>query len=215
MSKSREDYMKVIFEFGGKMDRVGNKAISEALNISAASVTEMISKLQEEGWVTYIPYQGVQLTEEGTKMGASLVRRHRLWEMFLYEKLGYNWDQVHEEAEQLEHTGTEFFIDQLDEFLGKPVYCPHGGAIPDKDGVMAKEATMPLADLAVGDKFKIQRVTDDKDLLNYLDKLDIKLDKKYAVDEIEAFDKSFTISRKGESIVLNPKATVNIFVDQD
>ena len=122
MSKSREDYMKVIFEFGGKMDRVGNKAISEALNISAASVTEMISKLQEEGWITYIPYQGVQLTEEGTKMGASLVRRHRLWEMFLYEKLGYNWDQVHEEAEQLEHTGTEFFIDQLDEFLGKPVY---------------------------------------------------------------------------------------------
>uniref|UniRef100_UPI00352A9C3C metal-dependent transcriptional regulator n=1 Tax=Aerococcus urinaeequi TaxID=51665 RepID=UPI00352A9C3C len=92
MSKSREDYMKVIFEFGGKMDRVGNKAISEALNISAASVTEMISKLQEEGWVTYIPYQGVQLTEEGTKMGDSLVRRHRLWEMFLYEKLGYNWD---------------------------------------------------------------------------------------------------------------------------
>lgn len=80
---------------------------------------------------------------------------------------------------------------------------------------MAKEATMPLADLAVGDKFKIQRVTDDKDLLNYLDKLDIKLDKKYAIDEIEAFDKSFTISRKGESIVLNPKATVNIFVDQD
>lgn len=215
MSKSREDYMKVIFEFGGQMERVGNKAISEALNISAASVTEMISKLQDEGWVTYVPYQGVQLTEEGTKMGAALVRRHRLWEMFLYEKLDYNWDQVHEEAEQLEHTGTDFFVDALEAFLGNPEYCPHGGAIPDKDGKVAEEATTPLSDLAVGDKFKIKRVTDDKSLLTYLDKLEIKLDKKYTVEEIESFDYSYTIARKGESIVLNPKATVNIFVEED
>ncbi|OYQ68314.1 metal-dependent transcriptional regulator [Aerococcus sp. 1KP-2016] len=215
MSKSREDYMKVIFEFGGQAERVGNKAISEALNISAASVTEMISKLQDEGWVTYIPYQGVQLTEEGTKMGASLVRRHRIWEMFLYEKLGYDWDQVHEEAEQLEHAGSELFVDSLDAFLGNPTYCPHGGAIPDKDGKAAPEATTPLADLAVGDKFKIKRVTDDRDLLTYLDKLEIKLDKKYTVEEIENFDNSYTIGRKGENVVLNPKATVNVFVEKD
>lgn len=215
MSKSREDYMKVIFEFGGQTQRIGNKAISEALNISAASVTEMISKLQDEGWVTYIPYQGVQLTDEGTKVGAGLVRCHRLWEMFLYEKLDYNWDQVHEEAEQLEHTGTDLFVDSLASFLGDPTYCPHGGAIPDKDGNAAPEATTPLSELQVGDKFKIQRVTDDKDLLTYLDKLEIKLDKKYVVEDIENFDQSYTINRKGDSIELNPKATVNVFVEID
>ncbi|OYW69467.1 MAG: hypothetical protein B7Z25_05780 [Aerococcus viridans] len=135
--------------------------------------------------------------------------------MFLYEKLGYNWDQVHEEAEQLEHAGSELFVDSLDAFLGNPTYCPHGGAIPDKDGKVAPEATTPLADLAVGDKFKIKRVTDDRDLLTYLDKLEIKLDKKYTVEEIENFDNSYTIGRKGENVVLNPKATVNVFVEKD
>ena len=134
MTPHKEDYLKVIVELGGTNELVNNKQIGKALSVSPASVTEMSSKLLKEGYISHIPYQGVQITEKGLLIANKLIRKHRLWEVFLADKLGFDWTEVHEEAELLEHVSSDFLIDRLDAYLGFPKYDPHGGVIPDKDG---------------------------------------------------------------------------------
>lgn len=215
MSTSRDDYLKTIFELGGADNHVSNKAISENLGISPASVTEMINKMQADGTVEYIPYKGTKLSEEGKLQGAKLVRRHRLWEVFLYDKLDYSWENVHDEAEVLEHNVSDFFIEKLADFLGEPKYCPHGGAIPDEEGHMPSESQKPLTDFSAGDTIRIQRVTDDKEFLMYFDKLGLKIGKKYELKEIESFTNDYVLEKKGNDFVVNLAAAKHIFVDDE
>ncbi|MGV3175843.1 metal-dependent transcriptional regulator [Aerococcus suis] len=215
MSVNREDYLKVIFELGGAKQSVSNKAISEALGLSPASVTEMISKMAKDNMVTYTPYRGTKLSEEGILQGANLVRRHRLWEVFLYDKLNYTWENVHDEAEMLEHNASDFFVEKLADFLGNPEFCPHGGAIPTVDGEMAEEVETTLVDFEIGDDIRIQRVTDEKEFLMYFDQLGLKIGKKYTITGVEAFTNNVILTKKGNEIVVNREAAQHIYVEKE
>jgi DtxR family transcriptional regulator, Mn-dependent transcriptional regulator len=126
-SLAEENYLKIIYRLSENTDQgVSTNAVAELAQTKAASVTDMLQKLAEKGWVIYQKYQGVRLTPSGQKIALSIIRKHRLWEVFLVEKLGYNWDEVHEIAEQLEHIESESLIQKLDEFLGFPDRDPHG-----------------------------------------------------------------------------------------
>ncbi len=129
MNISKEDYLKTIYELGGETNQVNNKDIAKVLKIAPPSVSEMIKKLLGDGYVEYTVYQGVRLTEHGTKEAKRIRRRHLLWEVFLVEKLGYSWDEVHEEAEKLEHVTSEKLEESLDKYLNYPELCPHGSNI--------------------------------------------------------------------------------------
>ncbi|MGJ0845483.1 metal-dependent transcriptional regulator [Tissierella praeacuta] len=129
MNISKEDYLKVIYELGGENDLVSNKDIATRLDISAPSVSEMIKKLLQDGFVEYTLYQGIRLTEYGTKEAKKIRNRHLLWEFFLVEKLGYNLDEIHEEAEKLEHVTSDILEERLDRYLNYPKECPHGSKI--------------------------------------------------------------------------------------
>ncbi len=133
MTPNREDYLKIILELGGDTTKVNNKQIVSSLAVSPASVSEMISKLVKEQLVEHSPYQGVQLTETGLQKASSLIRKHRLWEVFLVEHLDYSWNEVHDDAEVLEHVTSEQLADHLEDYLNHPMHCPHGGIIPKKN----------------------------------------------------------------------------------
>ena len=119
-------------ELGGDQKKINNKQIVSGLDVSAASVSEMISKLLKEGLVEHSPYQGVQLTESGLASASALIRKHRLWEVFLVEHLNYSWNEVHDDAEVLEHVTSGTLADHLEAYLGHPKFCPHGGMIPEQ-----------------------------------------------------------------------------------
>ncbi|MDO4670492.1 MAG: metal-dependent transcriptional regulator [Aerococcus sp.] len=212
MSRSKDDYMKAIAELGGITDCVSNKAISDSLSVSAASVSEMINRLQREGLVKNTPYQGVSLTPAGRSFAALVIRRHRIWEVFLYNKLGYSWEEVHEEAEDLEHHASGAFIDRMEAYLDFPKYCPHGGLIPAKDGAMPDMVNYRLSGLDEGEYFQLRRVTDQREFLESIDALHLKLEETYQLLEkkedelsIRHGDKTYTLSRQlADHLYINP-----------
>lgn len=210
MSRSKDDYMKVIAELGGMTRRVPNKVIRHGLNVSAASVTEMINRLQDEGLVENIPYQGVELTETGRHFAAQVIRRHRLWEVFLYDKLGYSWEEVHEEAEDLEHHASDEFMDRLDVYLDSPKYCPHGGMIPDKDGDLPTVSNQPLVAVAEGEDFLLVRVLDEKYCLQMVDHLQLHLQHRY---QLKQHEDDGTVVMDGQREIKIPKdMTTKLFI---
>jgi DtxR family Mn-dependent transcriptional regulator len=129
MNISKEDYLKTIYELGGEKEQVSNKDIAKVLKISPPSVSEMIKKLLQDGYVEYTVYQGIRLTEYGAEEARKIRRRHLLWEVFLVEKLGYDPEEVHDEAEKLEHVTNKKLEEKLDEYLNYPKVCPHGSNI--------------------------------------------------------------------------------------
>jgi len=133
MTGNKEDYLKIIYELGGESKKVSNKEIAEGLGISPPSVSEMVKKLLKEGYVEYTSYQGVSLTEAGLKEAMKIRKRHLLWEVFLAEKLGYDIEDIHEEAEKLEHITSSKLEEHLDRFLNYPEFCPHGSRIRFKE----------------------------------------------------------------------------------
>ncbi|MFD1124420.1 metal-dependent transcriptional regulator [Lentilactobacillus raoultii] len=174
MTPMKEDYLKIIFELGGANKLVSNKQIAISLDIAAGSVTEMVNKMVDEKLVTHKPYSGVQLTKTGTRYAEELVRKHRIWETFLINVLHFDLPDVHREAEQLEHVTSDKMIDHLDDFLGHPKKCPHGGVIPDKDGHYEKDHDKLLMNAKDGEEVVVNRFIDNHDLLTLLG--DIKLD---------------------------------------
>lgn len=213
MTPNKEDYLKLIFELGGAQNKVTNKQIVSGLNVSAASVSEMITKLEKEGYVRHSPYQGVQLTEEGLQKASTLVRKHRLWEVFLVEHLGYSWNEVHEEAEVLEHVTSDDLANRLDHFLDHPDVCPHGGIIPEFDKVVTEKELVTLADSKIGTKLRVERVLDDKELLDYLLHINLNIHDIYSLEEIEPYEGPIVLKdQKGQLIQVSQKAANNIFV---
>lgn len=174
MTPMKEDYLKIIFELGGANKLVTNKQIAISLNIAAGSVTEMVNKMVEEKLVVHKPYSGVQLTAKGTKYAEELVRKHRIWETFLINTLHFDLPDVHDEAELLEHVTSDKMIDHLDDFLGHPKRCPHGGIIPDRYGNYEKDHDKILTAAKDGETVVVNRFIDNHDLLTLLG--DIKLD---------------------------------------
>ncbi|EQA5427440.1 metal-dependent transcriptional regulator [Enterococcus hirae] len=214
MTPNREDYLKIILELGGDMTKVNNKQIVSSLAVSPASVSEMISKLVKEQLVEHSPYQGVQLTETGLQKASSLIRKHRLWEVFLVEHLDYSWNEVHDDAEVLEHVTSEQLADHLEDYLNHPMHCPHGGIIPKKEQVVHEERRQTLESYPVGSKVRIARVLDEKELLDYLVTIDLNIDEEYEIVDVAAYDGPITIQNQQKKIPVSFKAASTIFVDK-
>ncbi len=214
MTPNREDYLKIILELGGDTTKVNNKQIVSSLDVSAASVSEMISKLVKEELVEHSPYQGVQLTASGLQKASSLIRKHRLWEVFLVEHLDYSWNEVHDDAEVLEHVTSEHLADHLENYLNHPEHCPHGGSIPKKEEVVHEERRQTLESYPVGTKVRIARVLDEKELLDYLVTIDLNINEEYEIVDIAAYEGPITIQNDRKKIPVNFKAASTIFVDK-
>ncbi|EMF0262487.1 metal-dependent transcriptional regulator [Enterococcus hirae] len=214
MTPNREDYLKIILELGGDTTKVNNKQIVSSLAVSPASVSEMISKLVKEQLVEHSPYQGVQLTETGLQKASSLIRKHRLWEVFLVEHLDYSWNEVHDDAEVLEHVTSEQLADHLEDYLNHPMHCPHGGIIPKKEQVVHEERRQTLESYQVGSKVRIARVLDEKELLDYLVTIDLNIDEEYEIVDVAAYEGPITIQNQQKKIPVSFKAASTIFVDK-
>ena len=214
MTPNREDYLKIILELGGDTTKVNNKQIVSSLDVSAASVSEMISKLVKEELVEHSPYQGVQLTASGLQKASSLIRKHRLWEVFLVEHLDYSWNEVHDDAEVLEHVTSEHLADHLENYLNHPELCPHGGSSPKKEEVVHEERRQTLESYPVGTKVRIARVLDEKELLDYLVTIDLNINEEYEIVDIAAYEGPITIQNDRKKIPVSFKAASTIFVDK-
>ncbi len=216
MTPMKEDYLKIIFELGGVKKKVSNKDISLGLGIAAGSVTEMITKLADEGLVSHEPYAGISLTPDGVKLAAELVRKHRLWETFLVDKLGYNVADVHPEAEVLEHQTSDRLAAALDTFLDHPTNCPHGGVIPSATGNYSDVSHRLLADGQDGEEVMIERFLDNHELLVYLHDLDLKLHDRFTIIKHEPFEGPVVVRKAGsdQDIMVSFKASHNIFINE-
>ena len=214
MTPKKEDYLKIIFELGGRKKKVSNKKIAMSLNVAAGSVTEMIRKLVKEGLVHHEPYAGISLTPNGVKIAEELIRRHRLWETFLVTKLNYKLEDVHEDAEVLEHATSDNLMDHLDIFLDHPKRCPHGGIIPDKSGNYEEDSHEILMEVPDGQTVEVDRFIDNHDLLIYLSDVRLKLGDKIKVLSHRPFEGSIEIEveNTGEKMEIGYKAAHYIFV---
>jgi DtxR family Mn-dependent transcriptional regulator len=211
---SEENYLKAIYHLGKQgVNAVSTNAIAEKMDTKASSVTDMIKKLAEKDLVDYIKYQGVSLTKEGRLTAASVIRKHRLWEVFLVEKLHFSWDEVHDVAEQLEHIQSKKLINELDAFLDHPTHDPHGDPIPDKDGNISKTDKIILSQLQAGEHCICIGVNDSSaDFLKYLDKHHIALGTPIQIISKEPFDESMTIKVNDTTINISKVVSNNIYV---
>ncbi len=214
MTFSEENYLKIIYHLTDLSDlEVSTNAIAEMMETKASSVTDMLRKLSEKDLLNYKKYQGVSLTEKGKMTAKMIVRKHRLWEVFLVDKLNFSWDEVHDIAEQLEHIKSEQLIDKLDDFLGSPTEDPHGDPIPDAQGRMAKTDKQLLSELTVNQKGICVGVKDSSaDFLKYLDKQEIALGSKIEIISKETFDLSTKIIVDSKELTISNKIASNLFV---
>jgi len=194
-SFAEENYLKIIYRLSEVTEEdISTNAVAELAQTKAASVTDMLRKLAEKGWVNYQKYQGVRLTEEGQKIALSIVRKHRLWEVFLVEKMGFNWDEVHEIAEQLEHIDSDELIIKLDAFLDFPKTDPHGDPIPNREGIIPELGYLHLSDIKVNQRCVLMGVAKDSAIfLQLLTKLNLSLGTKLMIQEINDFDRSLVV----------------------
>ena len=213
---SEENYLKSIYRLGQQTSfKITPTAIAESLGNNPASVVDMIRKLTEKQLISYDKKNGVKLTPQGLKDAVLIVRRHRLWEVFLLEKLGYHWDEIHDIAEELEHINNATLADRLDKFLGFPEYDPHGDPIPKANGKVPKPYSVTLTDLKVGDTCRVAAVRDtNSPFLQYLQKLEIGIGTQIQLIEKIPFDNSLVI-RIGskENTTVSQKFGENILVD--
>ena len=216
-TQSEENYLKAVFHLQQETDNgVSTSSLSEHLNTKAASVTEMLKKLADKKLVDYQKYYGVQLTETGKEQALLIVRKHRLWEYFLVERLNFEWDEVHEVAEQLEHIQSSKLVEELDLFLGRPAYDPHGDPIPDSGGNVPKAPKKRLSQLHKGDRGTCKGFNGaSSSFLQYLAKQDIGLGTPIEVLHVEKFDESMTVRIDKENVHLSKTATDNIFVETE
>ena len=214
MTPNKEDYLKAIYKLGGMEEVVNNKQIADALKIAPASVTEMLGKLSREGLLEYEPYKGSRLTQDGFQVAVLLLRGHRLWEVFLIRHLGYPWSQAHEDAELLEHVAPPRLIERLDKFLNYPAYCPHGNAIPHPDGQIDCTPLQTLNLLSEGETSHIRKVTEEMELLDYLQDLGIEIGATVTVVSIGAYEGPLTLELSGKRIQISYKAACQIYTSK-
>ncbi|MBI3005328.1 MAG: metal-dependent transcriptional regulator [Ignavibacteriales bacterium] len=212
-SEQLEDYLKNIYKIQTSEGKVSTTLLSQKLRISPPSVTEMLKKLAEEGIVSHTPYKGVQLTREGRRMALQIIRRHRLWEAFLVDVLKYDWHEIDEEAEKLEHIASERLERRIDEILGYPSTDPHGDAIPTREGKVQSLQHDTLAEVTPGNTATVRRVSDaNPDILRYMSKLGIALNTKIKVKERIDFDGSLRVEVGGKQEFISAKLARHIFV---
>lgn len=213
-SFTEENYLKIIYHLSGNPETaVQTNAIAEKIQIKAASVTDMIKKLADKKLVDYIKYQGVKLTDTGRRAAINIVRKHRLWEVFLVEKLSFKWDEVHDIAEQLEHINSSELIERLDEFLAFPKNDPHGDPIPDKNGKFDTASFIKLNKLKKGERGRIMGVSEHSSaFLRHLEKLGLTLGKEIEITEITDFDGSVELFVQEKKISVSREVAKHILI---
>lgn len=213
---SEENYIKTLYKLNGKqVKKVNNIALAKELGLHPATVLEMVRKLAAKKLVRILSDKTIQLTETGKKNALQIIRRHRLWEVFLTEKLKYSWNEVHELAEQLEHIESENMVDRLEAFLDYPSFDPHGDPIPDRNGNIKAKSSVSLAMAVKGKNFIVVNLADTSDaFLDYLGKLNIKPGTRLKVVEHNQYDNSSTIQVQKKFIQLSEKAAKNVLVRQ-
>lgn len=215
ISTAEENYLKAIFTISEKEGKAAaTSVIATALNTTAASVTDMLKRLAEKDLIDYEKYRGVLLTPAGERLATFLIRKHRLWEVFLVDKLGFSWDEVHDLAEQLEHIQGDVLVERLDEFLGHPRFDPHGDPIPDAEGRWTYRSQVLLGALDAGKRGVITGVEDHSPaFLQYLDRMGLVLGAGITVLERFAYDQSLRVrTDDGTERVLSEKVSQNLYV---
>lgn len=212
---SKEDYLSEIFKNEDSNGQIKPNVIAEKLQVSNAAVTDMLKKLKNDGHIKYEPYRSVELTEKGRELARNMVRRHRIWEIFLHQVVGLPWDKVHEEAHNLEHSGSDELINKMEVMLNFPEFDPHGDPIPSKNGIIPKhKKNVVLASLKKKQVGIVVRVNDfDSKFLSYLSQIGIKLKKELVVCEVLDFDNSMLIKIDGKKVNLSQTIASNIFVE--
>ncbi|MGC6469800.1 MAG: metal-dependent transcriptional regulator [Flavobacteriales bacterium] len=216
LTRAEENYLKAILKLSEENEAsISTNSIAEELSTKASSVTDMIKKLTEKKLVDYIPYHGVNLTQEGMKKAVEVIRNHRLWEVFLVNKLNFQWDEVHDVAEQLEHIRSPKLINALDKFLGYPKHDPHGEPIPNKKGQFPKSFSQPLSTLMTGSEGQVIGVAQDNPVfLQYLDSLNITLGTIVKVIKKVDFDLSMEIKINDRHIQISNEVAINLLIKE-
>ncbi len=211
---SEENYLKAIYHISNHGNiSVNTNAIAERMETKASSVTDMVKKLADKNLVNYIKYRGVNLTKKGRLTATAVIRKHRLWEVFLVNKLNFSWDEVHDVAEQLEHIKSEKLINELDVFLEFPTQDPHGDPIPDKNGNIQTSDKILLSQMKESETCICVGVIDSSaEFLKYLDKHQITLGSELKVLSKESFDESMTIVIHGKELAISKVISNNLFV---
>jgi DtxR family Mn-dependent transcriptional regulator len=198
-SITEENYLKALYMLSSKAKGLSVSELAAELKLSAPTVTGMLKKLASKKLIHYEKYRSFTLTTKGEAMALQIIRKHRLWELFLVKKLGFRWDEVHEMAEQLEHIQSLTLIERIDQVLGFPKFDPHGDPIPDAKGMLPASRSISLSKAKVGATYKITGVTDhSSSFLNYLESLQIGLAKKIKIAGIVEYDGSVIIQRSGQ-----------------
>lgn len=215
LSQAIEDYLKAIFKLESEEEGVSTSRLAEAMEVSSASATNMIKRLDEMGLVDYQSYKGARLSESGRKMALEIIRHHRLLELYLLEVMGYSWDEVHDEAEKLEHHISEQFEDKIAELLDDPSHDPHGDPIPSKDGIMPEMDEQSLIHAKEDHTYIIGRVKDqDPERLRYLEKEGLLPGVRITVKEKAPFDGPLTLLVEDNQQVVGHDLASTIFVTE-
>lgn len=217
LSFAEENYLKAIYHLSESgRHPVSTNAIAEVQKTKPASVSDMIRKLSDKGMVSYQKYKGTNVSIKGKKLALQIIRKHRLWEVFLVEKLNFNWDEVHEIAEQLEHIKSPLLTKKLDEFLEYPRIDPHGDPIPDEDGEIVLGKKSPLTEVQLGREVILTGVDNsNSDFLAHLNKINIYLGAKIKILDINAFDGSMQVRVKDEApIFISKQVAQNLLVTE-
>ncbi|SFZ89902.1 DtxR family transcriptional regulator, Mn-dependent transcriptional regulator [Flaviramulus basaltis] len=211
---SEENYLKAIYHLGKQgATPVSTNAIAEKVESKASSVTDMVKKLADKNLANYVKYQGVSLTNKGRLAATLVIRKHRLWEVFLVNKLNFSWDEVHEVAEQLEHVKSLKLVNELDAFLEYPTHDPHGDPIPDKDGNYSPIKSVNIFDVDKGKEGVLSFVKDSTDtFLKYLNKNKLALGDTIKVLDYEPFDNSLTIETKTRKMIISKEVAQNLYL---
>ncbi len=216
LSLTEENYLKAIFSLNREVaESATTNAIAEKLDTKASSVTDMMKRLSKKDLVNYQKYQAVSLTKKGKEVAISIIRKHRLWELFLVEKLHFKWDEVHDIAEQLEHIKSTQLTDRLDAFLGFPDQDPHGDPIPNKEGQFPEDGRTTLSELNQKTSCKVVGVKDhSSSFLSYLESMDIELNTIIQIKTHHAFDSSMEILIEGKKEAhISKEVAQNLYVE--
>jgi DtxR family Mn-dependent transcriptional regulator len=211
---SKEDYLSTIYKSADSDGIIKANQIAESLSVSRAAVTDMLRRLSSDGYVNYERYKGIKLTKAGEDYARNMVRRHRIWELYLHQVVGMPWDKVHDEAHRLEHGSSDELINRMEEMLDFPEFDPHGDPIPDKNGNMPKSNLgVPLSTIKPGNKVTVNRVHDfDSSFLKYISQIGVELNKELTVVDVIGFDRSLIIIIDKKQTSISSKLAANIFV---
>jgi len=213
--KTKENYLKSLYFLADEKGKVSLSVLSKRMGVSVPTANSMVKRLQDEGWVIYQKYKPLELTASGKKTAGLIIRKHRISEMYLVQKMGFGWEEVHDIAEDLEHIHSEELFERMDEMLGYPTVDPHGSPIPDKKGTVTPRDQLKLSEVKPDNHVRLSAITNStSEFLVYLNKKDLKLGDKIQVISLESFDKSMSVSYgKQQHVVLSKEVCERLLVE--